>query len=124
MMGIFRGSAFLFFLLVAIQVKCRIAENMTTEEVLHNLFQNYNKNALPPIEKGFSRHVHIRINVQSIFDISEQTSSFTMRYYFQLGWYDLRLTFSPFIENNETVNKIRLPMDILTNKGMKLFSIE
>ncbi len=103
--------------MVATQVNCNTNGNITTEDVLKNLFKDYNKHSLPPTENGVARNVSIIINIQSIFDVSEQSSSFTMRCFFQLGWYDLRLNFTPFIKDNETVSIIMLPVDFITTKG-------
>ncbi len=111
------GTKTFFLVVVVTQVSCNGPDNITTEEVLEKLFKDYKKHSLPPTENGVVPNVSIVINIQSIFDVSEQSSSFTMRYYFQLGWYDLRLNFTPFIENNKTVSKIMLPVDFISNKG-------
>ncbi len=108
--------------LVLTSAKGNMEENMTattTKEVLEKLFRDYDKYASPPAKHLGPHQVEISINIQSIFDISEKSSSFTIRYYIQLGWYDSRLEFSPFVENNQTIDVIWLPTNFITEKGTK-----
>ncbi len=107
--------------LILLPAKGHMTENMTTtttKEVLENLFRNYDKNVSPPTDHEGPHKVDINIDILSVFDISEKSSSFTMRYYIQLGWYDSRLEFTPFVENNQTVHMIGLPTKFITEKGI------
>ena len=111
-----------FFLLILMNiwhVKCNIvADNVTTTaDVVNNFFTNYNRYSLPQTDNDGPHIVHFTITFQSIFHISEQTSSFTVRYYLKLQWQDKRLQFTPFIENNKTISKIKLPIALFTDKG-------
>ena len=100
----------------------RIAKTNTTfDEALDQVFRNYYKNSVPPTENNEPNIVHVEIAINSIFDVSEQSSSFKIKYFFNLLWKDSRLKFTPFIENNKTIQKIILPVDFVKRKG-KSFS--
>ena len=88
---------------------------MTTKQVLGNIFENYDKNTLPPSPNP--RAISVSIRIKDIFDISEHGSCFDVRYYFRLKWIDERFKFTPFIEKNTTVEGIQLPFDLMVEKG-------
>ena len=91
----------------------------TTRHTIDMLFQNYDRYVLPPVKDKMPHLVNIRITMKDLFDISEQSSSIRVRYYFELSWYDTRLQFEPFVEANDTVDTIRIPLDLIQEKGKK-----
>ena len=64
---------------------------------------------MPPMDNDKPHLVKIVLFVKSIFDISVVTSFFTVRYFLIVSWQDMRLQFTPFKENNRTVDEITLP---------------
>ena len=110
---------FLILLLNMLPVKCNIvANNISRADVVKILLAENNKYSLPPFDGDQPHIVHIRTHIKSIFDISEQSSSLTVRYFLNICWYDTRLIFTPFKENNKTVEYIRLPIDLFKENGM------
>ena len=91
----------------------------TTRHTIDKLFRNYDRYVLPPVKDKLPHLVNIRITIKDLFDISEQSSSIRVRYYFQLSWYDTRLQFERFVEANDTVDTIRIPLDLVQEKGKK-----
>ena len=81
----------------------------TTKHTIDALFQDYDRYVLPPIKDKLPHLVNVRLTIKDLFDISEQSFSVRVRYYFELGWYDTRLRFEPFVEANDTVDTIRIP---------------
>ena len=91
---------------------------MRTVDIIKNFFKAYNKYNLPPIESNRSHKVDIKVVIKSIFDISEQSSSFTVKYLLFQFWQDTRLQFIPFIENHKMIYDIVIPADLFQQKGM------
>ena len=91
----------------------------TTKHTIDTLFQDYDRYVLPPVKDKLPHLVNVRLTIKDLFDISEQSSSVRIRYYFELGWYDTRLQFEPFVEANDTVETIRIPLDLIKEKGKK-----
>ena len=89
----------------------------TTRHTINTLFQNYDRYVLPPAKDKLPHLVNIRLTIKDLFDISEQSSSIRVRYYLGLSWYDTRLQFEPFVEANDTVDTIRIPLDLIKEKG-------
>ena len=92
------------------------AKAKLAEELLRH---NY-KSELPPTEDGGPTTVKFNVIIKSIYDVSELTSSFKIRYYLSLHWRDPRLRFTPF--NNDTSDFLPLPLHEAVDKS-KLFSI-
>ena len=57
------------------------------------------------------------VAIRSIFDISEMESSLTVQYTMLVEWYDERLKFKPFMENNKLKDSITLNGNLLKDKG-------
>ena len=73
---------------------------------------------LPPTTGNDSRIVNLTVGIRSISDISEMESSLTIQYLMGLEWYDERLKFKPFMENNKLKNYITLNGNVLKEKGI------
>ena len=97
--------------------------NITAAQVLKEIFRRYDKNELPPTENNQPNTVSFHLYIKSIYDISEQTSSFTIRYYINLLWNDPRLKFTPFMQNNTSVDLLKLPIESVKEKGKFLLCI-
>ena len=89
----------------------------TTRHTIETLFKDYDRYVLPPVRDKLPHLVNIRLTIKDLFDISEQSSSIRVRYYLEFGWYDTRLQFQPFVEANDTVTTIRIPLDLIKKKG-------
>ena len=104
------------FLIVCISFKILLnrivhCDNGTnTEDIIERMFKNYDRCDGPDT-------VRIRVNIQGTYDISEQSSSFSIRYHFGLFWHDSRLKFAPFRKNNKTASKLTLPAQLFHQKG-------
>ena len=94
------------------------ATNVTTAKVIKALIKEDLKYVKPRNDHNYANLVNIQLVIRSIDDVSEQSSSFDIRYYLTLYWYDSRLKFTPFMENNKTVDKINLPISIVNENGM------
>ena len=116
---------YLLVILNILSVKCNnVTENIsTTADVISKLFKNYNRYSMPPMDNDKPHLVKIVLLIKSMYDISELTSSFTIRYYLMLSWQDQRLKFTPFKENNKTMDEIILPPDLFTQKGKSNFEL-
>ena len=101
-----------------------ISLEMTTDQVLEDIFSVYNKDRAPTTSDNKPTVVNFNVYIKSIYDVSEYSSSFKVRYYLNLFWHDSRVTFTPFIENNVTVERIKLPNDYVMEKGMYLQLLE
>ena len=89
----------------------------TRADVITNMFKNYDKYSLPPTENDGPQQIFIYLRIKSIFDISELTSSFTVRYHLDISWSDTRLQFVPFIEKNKFIASIKFPVEVFKDKG-------
>ncbi len=94
------------------------APNETRFEILDRLLRNYNKYDLPPPQRGGGgRIVRIVSYIKDVFDISEVDSSVNVRYRFKLTWNDTRLQFEPFMESGRESILIKVPIEIVKQKG-------
>ena len=89
----------------------------TTRYTIETLFQDYDRYVLPPVRNKLPHLVNIRLTIKDLFDISEHSSSIRVRYYLEFAWYDTRLQFQPFVEANDTVDTIRIPVDLIKERG-------
>ena len=94
--------------------------NVTTAKVIKSLIKEDLKYIKPRNDHNNPNLVNIHLVIRSIDDLSEQSSNFDIRYYLTLYWYDSRLKFMPFMENNKTIDKIYLPISIVNENGMYL----
>ena len=92
-------------------------ENITTVDIIDKLFTSYNKFSLPPMQDGGPHVVTVKVILMSVFDISDQSSSFTVRYVLSMYWNDTRLKFVPFGKNNNTITRITLPISFIKDKS-------
>ena len=95
------------------------SSNMTTAKLIKTLIKEDYKFTRPASEDNKPSIVNIHLVIRSIDDISDKKSNFNIRYYLTLYWYDPRLRFTPFQEDNETINNIHLPMSIVKENGME-----
>ncbi len=103
---------------LSLPVKCEMEFNSTgsgRQQAVKNLFRSYNPYFMPPHDGP--RPIMFTVAIDSIFDISELSSSFTVRYGLVMEWKDTRLQFPPFVENNTTVKRIFLPVGEFKDKG-------
>ena len=94
--------------------------NWTNPDFMESMGSLYEKHSLPPTIGNESRVVKLTVGIRSISDISEMESSLTVQYLMAMEWYDERLKFKPFIENNKLKNYITLSGNVLKEKGNKL----
>ena len=113
-------SFMISIIIAACQTMTSTANGVTTsKEIIHRIFNKdaYDKYTRPLIPHPKPHLVKPRIEIKDIFDVSERAASISVRYYFKLTWLDERFKFTPFKEENETVDAIQLPADFIKENG-------
>ena len=91
--------------------------NLTHFDFIDRINDIYQIHSLPPNIGNEARIVNLTVAIRSIFDISEMESSLTVQYTMLVEWYDERLKFKPFMENNKLKDSITLNGNLLKDKG-------
>ena len=96
---------------------CDNLKNVTKFDLRDRISDVYQIHSLPPKIGNETRTVNLTVVIRSIFDVSEMESSLTVQYTMLVEWYDERLKFKPFVENNELKDSITLNGNVLKDKG-------
>ena len=85
--------------------------------MLEKILQNYNKYSLPPSGEHF-RTVEILPVILDLFDVSEYSSSFSVRYRLNQYWTDERLKYDQIQDAGRIKRVMKVPIDIVKEKSM------
>ncbi len=112
---------FAFLLLVPLpQLECNFGyENAAKEitEILDVILKN-DKRLLPPVpNRNMPRQMEVFVAIQSIYDVSEQDSSFKVSYLLTLNWLDSRLMFSPINVTSHLLQELQVDLDTVKDSG-------
>ncbi len=113
------------YLWTAIHVESDIilqTENFTTaKDVIHQIVSHFEKYELPTEQNNSKSHsLSLLLDIAHIYDMSEQDFSFKINYHLRLSWFDARVMFRPFVENNQLVEFLMIPVELF-DKGEVLF---